>query len=521
MLDTLRANSRSVLTYVLFGIIIVVFVVSFGPGSKGNGLACSSPTWAAQVNGTPVPPGEFAQAYLQIQRYYQQQGMGDINPTMQAYLRQTAMDQVVQRQLVQQEAERQGIMVSDEDLARAIKTGPAFQKDGHFDMDIYKEIASARYGSPAKLEAQLRQDLVSQKMMDLVRSTAKVTDDEIKQAWLTENDKVNLEFARFPLAAAHADVKPTDAQVKEFAAKNGPAIEKFYKDNASRYDKKKRVHARHILAMVAPDAKPADDAAAKKKIEAAAERVKKGEDFAKVASEVSEEPGAKDRGGDLGFFEPGQMAKPFEDAAFKLKAGEVSAPVKTQFGWHLIKVEAVQEPEVIPLEKARTEIARELVANELAKKAATKKAEEVLHKLQAGKSLAEALPEKKGSEVMLGGKPIKPEETGSFNVSSAPNVPRVGAAAELFDAAMKANAGQALPKVYEIPGGLLVARVKERQRPDPSKFDTEKAHVAEQLRSRRESEIERSWMEELKAKSKIVTNEGLLKGEAAGPTEMD
>jgi peptidyl-prolyl cis-trans isomerase D len=530
MLDTLRANSRSILSYVLFGIIIVVFIVSFGPGSRGCTRGGHEATWAAKVNRATVSPAEFEREVQELNRVYGARLAGDDlqQRFLRARLRQMAMEQLVERELVEQEAARQGIAVSDEDVSDAIQKIPAFQSDGKFDIDIYRRIVSANYGSPARFEEWMRGNLAYNQAMALVRSTVRLTDDEVRGAWLAENDRVSLEFARFPIAAAQADVKVTDAQVQEILAKEGPRIEAFYRDNPARFDRKKRVHARHILVKVPADATQEQEDAAKKRIEDLAQRVKKGEAFEKVAREASDDPGSKEKGGDLGFFGPGAMTKAFEAAAFKLKPGEVSAPVKTQFGWHLIKVEEVQEPEVVPLDKARPEIARELARDDLAKALASRKAREVLQKLRAGKSFAEALPAgdkaKSGAEpVKLGGQIVKPEDTGSFTASAAPNVPRLGPLPELFAAALRASAGEVLPEVFDSPAGPVVARVEERQRPDPAKFEEQKAAVEMRLRIRREAEVERDFVDDLHKKAKIELNEPLLAGNAAGgaPLEED
>src|SRR5512133_2348230 len=114
MLHTLRANSRSVLTYVLFGIMIVVFVVSFGPGSKGcSAEGGRTESWAAKVNGEAISPSEFDQQYVQRARLYQQQLGGDPSGVLQVRLRQMAMEQLVQRELLEQEGRRTGIVVTD------------------------------------------------------------------------------------------------------------------------------------------------------------------------------------------------------------------------------------------------------------------------------------------------------------------------------------------------------------------------------------------------------------------------
>jgi peptidyl-prolyl cis-trans isomerase D len=241
MLDTLRANSRSVLTYILFGIIILVFVVSFGPGSRGcGGPGATGDSWVARVNGQAIPPSEFDQQYGQLVRLYGQQITGDLAGLLQYRLRQMAMDQVIQRELVDQESRRQGIVVTDDEVSEAVKAIPNFQTNGKFDMELYRRAVSSAYGSPGKFEEQLRRDLGYQKMITLLRGTVKVTDDEVKDAWAAENDRVELEVVRFPIAAARAAVVPTDAQVQELMARDGARIEQFYKDNPARFDKKKR-----------------------------------------------------------------------------------------------------------------------------------------------------------------------------------------------------------------------------------------------------------------------------------------
>jgi len=522
MLDTLRANSRSVLTYVLFGIIIVVFVVSFGPGSKGcSGGGGAPQTWAAKVNGEVVSPTEFDQQYGQLARIYQQQGAPDLNALLQTRLRQMAMEQLVQRELIDQEAQRQGIVVSDDEVSAAIKALPAFQSEGRFDVELYRRAVTSAYGSPGKFEERMRKDLAYQKMVALLRGAAKVTDDEVKDAWAAENDRVALELARFPYALARAEAKVTDAEVKDYLAKNGAQVEAYYKAHPARFDRPKRMRARHILVAVPENAAQDAQEAAKKKIEALAERVKKGEAFGKLAQEASEDPGSKAQGGDLGFFGPGVMAKPFEDAAAKLSPGQVSEPVRTQFGWHLVKLEAVEPAKKQTLDEAKPEIARELLEGEAAKKLAAQRADDALKKLQSGKSFAEVLPAK-GAQVKVGGQPIVAEETGSFPASNAPNVPKLGPAPELFADAVKANAGQVLPRVYDTAGGPVVARVKERQRADASKFAEHKADVESRLRLRRESELERAWVEALRKKAKVQTNEAFVQGTArSGPVELD
>jgi peptidyl-prolyl cis-trans isomerase D len=531
MLDTLRANSRSVLTYVLFGIIIVVFVVSFGPGSRGCADAgVRAASYAARVDGATVTAADYDQAYAQAFRTNQERFAGagltfTREMADQGGLRAQVMNGLVERELVLREAARHGVVVSDDELDRAVKSMTGFRTDGRFDVELYRRAVTNAYGSPAKFEERVRKDLAYLKMLALLRETVKISDDEIREAWLAESDRVSLELVRFPVAAAKAEVSVSDAGVRAFAAANAPRIEKAWQDNPSRYRKEKRVHARHILVKVPENAPAAADDAARKKVEDLIARLGKGEDFATLAKASSDDPGSKDRGGDLGFFGKGLMAKPFEDAAFALAPGHISGPVRTRFGWHVLKVEEVQEAETIPLEKARDDIARELVQQEAAAKVAGKRAAEALSRLQTGRKLSDLFPtpdpKKKIEPAKMGGQALSVEQTGPFP-RSGDRVPAVGQAPALVADAFASEGPRVLPKVYETPAGPLVAVVKERQKPDPALFAARKEELAQRLRGQRESQVERSWLASLRAKSKVDVNEAFLRGEvAAVPLDLE
>jgi len=528
MLDILRSKSRSVLTYILFGIIIVVFVISFGPGSQGCQVEGLSKTNAVEVDGYVVTSADFDQHYSQLFRAYQARVGQTFTRELadQLGLRNVAMNQLVDRVLATREARRRGLSVSDDDVNRVIWAIPSFQTEGHFDIELYKKTARAIYGSEQRFEQQLRDDLLYTKIMALLRESAQVSAEEVKEAWTSENDQVDLTFVRFPIAAAQKQVKVTDADVKAFLQASSARVSQFYKDNPARYEKGRRAKARHVLVRVPEGAPQAQDDAARKKVELAAERVRKGEDFGAVAKEISEDPGSKEKGGELGFFGPGVMAKPFEDAAFALKPGELSQPVRTRFGWHLIQVEAVEEAHTIPLAEVQADIAREMLVGEAARKLADQKAREALAQMKAGKKLADLFPAaprdaaaaKKVAVQTFGGEPLVATDTGLFGKSGGA-VPRVGDVPALATAAFAAKAaGQALPEVYPAASGPIVAQVKERTHPDPAKFAQQSEEVAARLRSTRQSQVEAAWLKALREGAKVKVNDALLR---ASPTAQD
>jgi peptidyl-prolyl cis-trans isomerase D len=499
MLDILRANTKSVFTWLIVVGIVVVFAINFGPGSLSKG-GCSGATgaFAARVNGHTIPASEWEQQYRQLYQLYRQQAGEAFTRELadQLGLPAQAMEQVVDRELVIQEAKRRGLTVTRDELTRAVHAMPSFQENGVFSFALYEESARAMFGSPAKFEASLKDNLLFQKMMSAVRETVKVSDAELRAAFDAEADRVSLQFLRIPLTAVERLVQVRPDEVKAFAAKEGARIEKFHQENPARFDSKKKVRVRHVLARVAPGG---DDAAARKKIEDAQARVKKGEDFAKVAAGLSDDEATRARGGDLGFVSEGLFDDAFAAAALALEAGQVSAPVRSQSGWHLLRAEEVVPAKKVSLEEARETIARELLVGERAKALARERAQAALAQAKGGRL----------APVKVGAETLAPDETGAFGRATA-FVPKLGEAPELLKDAFAAKAGEALPRVYETAAGPVVAVVTKRETPDPKAFETQREALLTRLQNRKESQVEGAWLRSLRTGAKIETNELLV-----------
>jgi peptidyl-prolyl cis-trans isomerase D len=510
MLDILRANTKSTFTWLIVIGIVVVFAINFGPGSlsKGGGGGCAggSQAYAARVNGKTIPAGEWNRQYRQLYMLYRQQAGDAFTPELAAQLQlpSQAMDQLVDHELVVQEAKRRGLTIGKEELTRAVHGMSAFQENGQFNFAQYEESARAMYGSAGKFEAALKDDLLYQKMMAAVRSTVKVSEAEVREAWEGDSDRVSLKFVRVPLAAAEAAVKaPTDAEVKAFEQKDAARIAKFHQENPARFDQKKKVRVRHLLAKV-PEG--GSDDGAKKKIADAQARLAKGEDFGKVAEALSDDAGSKARGGEIGFVSEGLFDDAFAKAALGLEKGQISQPVRSASGWHLLQAEEVVPAKSVPLDQAKDGIARELLMKDRALALARERAQAALDAARAGKPL---------TAVKVGSQTANPEETGPFGRSSA-FVPKVGDAPGLLADAFAAKAGQALPKLYDSPSGPVVAVVEKRDTPDPKSFATQREAIETRLRNRKEAQEQGGWMKALRAQARIETNPQLLAAAASG-----
>lgn len=512
MLDVLRSNAKSTFTWIIVIGIVVVFAINFGPGSLSQGgCGGAAPPYAAKVNGRILPASDWEQQYRQLYQLFRAQAGEAFSRDLadQLGLPQQAMEQIVDRELVVQEAKKRGVAVSAGELTRVVHAIPSFQENGSFRFEIYEDAARQMYGSPAKYEAALKDDLLYQKMMTALRETVKLSGAEVRAAWEAEADKAALTFVRFPLAAAQAEApKPSDAEAKAFAEKEPARIQKSYEENRARYDQQKKVRVRHVLARGADDA-------ARKKIEEARARVGKGEDFAKVAAALSEDENTKARGGEIGWVTEGLFDEAFAKAALALEAGQVSEPVKSASGWHLVKAEEVVPAKQIPLEAARLDIARELLQEDRARKLAGDRARAALEAARKGKGLAGQFPSEEAAKkagrkvVSMGGQPVVAEETGSFS-RGTPFLPKLGAAPELLADALAAKKGDVLGKVYETPAGPVVAVVTERETPDPAAFEAQREALETRLRNRKESQEQGAWMKALRASAKIETNPELL-----------
>jgi peptidyl-prolyl cis-trans isomerase D len=524
MLDVFRANKGGILSWIFLGAIIASFVIYFGPGkfSQGQG-GCTGggpASYAAHVDGKPIPATQL-RLVLEQQEEYLRQRAPERYEELMPILAQNAMSELVTHAVLAREAERRGIRVSDEDVKNAQYDRPEFQEDGKFVRERFKEFVTRRWGSVDAYFEMENDNLAVDRLETAFDATVHVPESEIHDMWKMQMDTVDVAYVLFPIADARAEVKPSDAEVQAFANKEAARIQKFYADNAARYDQPKKIRARHILAKIQGN----DSDAAKKRIEAAIARIDKGEDFAKVAAEVSDDDSTKAGGGDLGVITAGQVDAAFEKAAMALEAGKLSGPVQTPAGWHVIRVDQVIPAKKMELAEVRSDIARELLVEDRAQALVKQKAEAALQAAKGGKSLTElfptprpaipatektpATPEVKAS-LTLGGKPVAARETNAFpaSMSEVPGAPGSGA---LLKDALAAESKTVLPRVYDTPNGTIVAVVRNRVRPDEKLYPVQRHAIEIGLHGEKSRELEYAWRTQLAKRSKIDQNEELLR----------
>jgi len=393
MLELLRKKAQSPLIQITILIIALVFIF-WGAGSRyGN-----SRNSVATVNNERISYEAYQKAYEQMSNQYRQQFGGSIPKQLLKTLdlEGKTVEQLIQRTLLRQGAKEMGITVSDPEVQQAIQKMGAFQINGAFNIEQYNRIITSSRMTPASFEEAMRTDLIAGKTIEHLSRFALLTPLEVSDQFNFENEQINIEYVSFSGSDFKKDITPnedelrayydenkasymTEPQVKlhflNFPYGNGDKteiddaeVESFYKQNISRYTVPEKRKARHILIKTGEGDSPEALSKKRKQAEKILELAKSGEDFAELAKQYSEGPTGP-KGGDLGTFSRGQMVKPFEDAAFSLKEGEISDIVKTQFGYHIIKVEKIEPGRVKPLEEVRDTITQELrkkKANEVA-----------------------------------------------------------------------------------------------------------------------------------------------------------
>ncbi len=504
---------RRLFSYLLIAAIGFIFVVQFGPASRGcdSTVGGRTDTAIARVNGKEIPMQDFRRVYQdQVSAARAQQ----IPESMvRQFIVPQLMDRLVEGELWMQAAERHGITASDEEIRKIIRADQSFYENGKFSTARYSQVVRDYLQKTVpEYEHQLRRELSARKMAQLVANGALVSEDEVKTGFQQEGNKANVTFARF-LPAMYADQVPaaTPAQLEAYQKDHPKEIADYYEANRALYEQAERIHARHILVSVPREAPADQKEAAKKKAETIRAELEGGKDFAAAASQYSDDASNKNQGGDLGTHsrESAGWVKEFTDAAFAVEAGKVSAPVETPFGVHLIKVDQRFPSQKQELKDVQAEIARTLLQREGAKQMARAEADKALAALKAGKSIATLFPPEGGTPAATRFETEKKPEavpTGEFT-ASAQSLPFLGSSPTLLSAVFATQQPQALDAVYEAGEGFAIAEVTSRTLPSDAEFAKQKETLLSEARRAKGIELQNGFMKALRKDAQIVTND--------------
>lgn len=471
MLSYMRKHATSFFIKVALAVIVLSFVLWGGFSYQER-----RENRIASVNGQYILRDDYQKALDRLMEQFRRTTGKAATPEVVSAmkLKERALSLLVNDTLLSQAARSLGLTVDDETLRMTILEYPAFKSNGRFDERLYRALLNQNRLTPRDFEEGFRMDLTVNRLKGIVDRTSKVSEAEARLLYDYTHEKRTVYSATFDPKKYEPDKPPGQKALEDyflahreayrvpekrkiayvnFAARDFEAkvkagereIRAFYDSEGSRYMDPKKVRARHILVRV--PAQPTMDDLEKARTKAAGYlgMIREGADFKEMAIRYSEGPTAP-KGGDLGFFSREEVVKPFGDLAFSLKPGEVGGPVRSPFGFHVVKVEEVKEGGLKPFESVKKQVREDFVKDEAARMALDA-AEEFYDSLAPGTPLGKAAAEfghKAKEAVVILGSPVK----------------GLGEAHDLVKSVFDMGVGE-VSSLFESPEGRVVAELKE------------------------------------------------------------
>jgi peptidyl-prolyl cis-trans isomerase D len=457
MLKAMRKKTRMI----VWGTIILVIPTFILAGAL-VGLKERRLNLVASVNGKRITREAY---YKQVEKLYREmrERMGDkFNEEIAKILNleEAALNSLIERELLLQEAKRKKIRMSDQELREEIRSYPAFQKKGKFDKETYFALLNWLGYTPQKFEEEMSKEISITKLKNLILDGIEISENEIRDEYLKRNEEIEIEYLLI------APAKEVRIDQKE--------IEKYYQENKESYRVPEKTRVRHILIKVR---------GARERIKEVKKRLKEGEDFEKLAKEFSQCP-SKEKGGDLGFFKKGDMVPEFEKVAFRLKEGEISRPVRSRFGYHLIKLEEREESYIPPLDEVKEKIKRTL-KEEKGWRITKERVQEVTKEI-----------EKEDLRVLAKRLSVEIKETGLFKRGES-NLPQ-----EMEEAAFGLKVGEVRGPLRG-RNGYYIIKLIGRKGMNEEKFVKEKGAFTKDFIQRKKALVYNQWYQDLYQKAKI------------------
>lgn len=389
MFDYIRTHQR-LMQFVLLLIIFPSFVVGGVVGFSGFG---SQKNEVASVASVSISSDEFDKAVRdQLDRLKQAYGQDfDAQLLNTPEARQNILDDLIARKALIAETAAQKLTVSDKAMQQNILETPGLKKaDNTFDNDRYRSLLAMQGMTPAMYEAQLRQDLVLQQLVSAVQGTSIISKTVAERIALISEQEREVQALGFKAKDFASQVKITDEMLRAYYTKNtaqfeipemlnaeyvmlsndvlaqqvvvtDAEVQAHYEQNKKSYTTDELRRASHILLGMTKDTPEKEKQAVKAKAESLLAQVRKDASlFAQLAKEHSQDPGSKDKGGDLDFFKRGAMTKAFDDSVFKLKQGEISGLVETEYGLHIIQLTDVKPSVAKSLDEVKADLTAEI-----------------------------------------------------------------------------------------------------------------------------------------------------------------
>lgn len=503
MLDIMR-RARKQLNWILWLVIIglgagMVLLFVDRPGLTRGPLGNEE---VANVEGNPITAKEFRQSYFRLYDIYRR--AYNLNSSNSGLLKALGLEKQVLNQLISTEvilleAAKMGISATNDEVAEVIYKIPAFQENGNFVGSArYEQILRANNTTPAEFEEGIRRDMIREKFQSIVTDALTVSPDEVKKEFISRNQEAVIQFVAIDPAEVEKKLQPPESDLKTYFDQNKARYQtgeqrkievmifdvgqlasqlKVSEDEVKRRFQanpgEEEVRASHVLLKVED---PGKEEEVKKQAEKVLQEARKGADFAKLAEKYSEDPSGKGSGGDLGYFGRGRMVPEFEKVAFSLPVGQISDLVKTQYGYHIIKVTDKRLP---TFESKRTILEIE-ARREQAEKIADQQANKAYAELTGGKKDFNTVAKEYGAVV-----------TSSIYFAQSEPIPQLGTPVEFTNQVFEIKKKGDLGRPYKAWRGWLIPRLVDTQPPRPPEFAKVKDKVLADFKRNKAQEASR------------------------------
>ncbi|MES9947108.1 MAG: SurA N-terminal domain-containing protein [Candidatus Thiodiazotropha sp.] len=383
MLQVIRDKAQGWIAWA----IVILISIPFALWGIQSYLGVGSEPVAATVNGTEITQRTLDNQFQRFRQQLREQLGAGYRPEMfdDTRVRKEVLNRLIRDELLQQTSNRMGLRAGSSMIQSTILSMPTFQKDGRYDQQTYERALRLQGISAAGFEDRVRRALVSEQLSQAVQVGSFITQEELDERQRLVKQKREFSYFVLPASDFKLTEELSDDEIRSYYEANESAfispekvkveyilldattaggtidvneeiLRGYYENNEDEFGLPEQRQASHILILVAADAEQNAVDEAQAKIDALAERLSNGESFAELAKQNSQDPGSAATGGDLGLFGKGVMDPAFEAAVFALEEGEVSEPVRSSFGFHLIKLTGIKDGSVKPFDEARTQV---------------------------------------------------------------------------------------------------------------------------------------------------------------------
>ena len=430
----------------------------FGVCSPTGNQALGPSGAAATVAGEKISGLEFRRVYQQTYSNYQRQFKDGFDPAS-IELSKMVLDQLVKQRILYLEASRSGFTVPESAIDKVITDAEGFKENGRFSGKKFSDYLKGQGFTEKSFSQEISRSLVSDRLRQFISDTFPSSEKSAEIEHYLKETKLNVEYLK--VNDTHIDVKVNEDELTAYLQgdeKEEP--KKYYEKNKKRYQTEKKVRARHILISYkgarnasGKGAKREKEDAMKKATDIANKAKKEPNNFPELAKTLTDETSGKKKGGDLGYFTRSAMVKEFSEIAFNLKPGDISDPVESPFGFHIIKVEGVQPAKNTSFDEAKTEIAKKLIKKKKTPALVKKLADNILQEV---KNPSDRLPK------LLKNHSLDWQETGEFSLDKH-YITGLGSDAKLKNAALSlSNLQKVYPEIVPLNDDFYILRLKKK-----------------------------------------------------------